>query len=416
MQDIAAANTSAGTTDLQNDVLTRCNRSIVVVSMKVWVDHMADHFSTYIYQKRGFYYFRRVPKDVQRLHGKQRIVLALNTRSRAKAIKYSQVICQRLDERWLPMRRDAMGLCNVLVDDVKQQTAPLLSEAVTQYPQLKGTGKAKTFHQATLRNAGVVIDQLGDRPLCDYSTVDAGKVRDALIDRGLSVLSVRRIFTAVKAVINLAIAEHGLDIRNAFAAIYMPEAKSKKRVSIPVETIRQIQESCFEHDDDTRWLIALMSDTGMRLAEAAGLHGEDLKLDDDIPYVDIKPHLWRSLKTKGSQRQVPLFGASLWAAQRIKQTASSSFVFPRYTDNTRCNANSASNALNKWLHANFRKDIVSHGFKGYALRDRLRAVSCPSEMIDQIGGWSSGKVGEGYGEGYTLDRCRCYLANAIKQQ
>ena len=81
--------------------------------MKVWVAHMADHFSTYIYQKRGFYYFsRRVPKDVQPLHGKQRIVLALNARSRAKALKYSQVICQRLDERWLPMRIDAMGFGN----------------------------------------------------------------------------------------------------------------------------------------------------------------------------------------------------------------------------------------------------------------------------------------------------------------
>ena len=94
--------------------------------MKVWVDHMVDHFSTYIYQKRGFYYFsRRVPKEVQPLHGKQRIVLALNTRSRAKALKYSQVICQRLDERWLPMRLDAMGLGNVLVDEVRQQTCVL---------------------------------------------------------------------------------------------------------------------------------------------------------------------------------------------------------------------------------------------------------------------------------------------------
>ena len=63
--------------------------------MKVWVDHMVDHFSTYIYQKRGFYYVsRRVPKDVQLRHGKQRIVLALNTRSYAKSLKYSQVICQ----------------------------------------------------------------------------------------------------------------------------------------------------------------------------------------------------------------------------------------------------------------------------------------------------------------------------------
>ena len=34
---------------------------------------------------------------------------------------------------------------------------------------------------------------------------------------------------------------------------------------------------------------------------------------------------------------------------------------------------------------------------------RAAVNSCPSEMIDQIGGWSSGKVGEGYGEGYFLD-------------
>ena len=133
-----------------------------------------------------------------------------------------------------------------------------------------------------MRNVGLVIDQLCDKQLCDYSTLDAGKVRDALIGRGLSVLSVRRIFTTVKAVINLAIAEHDLDIRNAFAANYMPKAESKKRVSISVETIRRIQQSCVEHDDDMRWLVALISDTGMRVTEAKGLHINNLKLDEDI--------------------------------------------------------------------------------------------------------------------------------------
>ena len=28
------------------------------------------------------------------------------------------------------------------------------------------------------------------------------------------------------------------------------------------------------------------------------------------------------------------------------------------------------------------------------MRDRLRAVECPKEIIDQIGGWSSSDVGE----------------------
>ena len=31
------------------------------------------------------------------------------------------------------------------------------------------------------------------------------------------------------------------------------------------------------------------------------------------------------------------------------------------------------------------------------MRDRLRAVECPAEIIDQIGGWKAAGVGEGYG-------------------
>ena len=364
---------------------------------------MVDQFNNYLYQKRGFYYFsRRVPKELHHCHAKHRIVLALNTRSRAKALKYAQVICQRLDERWLPMRLDAMGLGNVIASDMRAINAPTLSEATQQYLQLKGVSKVKTFHQAALRNARTVIEICGDRVVTEYRTTDAGQVRDALIARGLNVASVKRSFTTIKAIINLAIAEHGLDIRNPFSSIFMPEAVSKKRVSIPVETIREIQQACYGIDDDKRWLIALISDTGMRLAEAAGLHLDDLYLDEEIPYVNIKPHPWRSLKTKGSQRQVPLVGASLWAAKRIKQTASSCFAFDRYTDNQQCRANSASNALNKWMRKHFRDDIVMHGFR-HALRDRLRAVQCPSEMIDQIGGWSSGKIGEGYGDGFNID-------------
>ncbi len=37
------------------------------------------------------------------------------------------------------------------------------------------------------------------------------------------------------------------------------------------------------------------------------------------------------------------------------------------------------------------------------MRDRLRAVQCPSDMIDQIGGWATAGVGQSYGEGYGLD-------------
>ena len=30
-------------------------------------------------------------------------------------------------------------------------------------------------------------------------------------------------------------------------------------------------------------------------------------------------------------------------------------------------------------------------------------VECPSEIIDQLGGWSLKSVGQGYGEGYNFE-------------
>ena len=47
-------------------------------------------------------------------------------------------------------------------------------------------------------------------------------------------------------------------------------------------------------------------------------------------------------------------------------------------------------------------DYVIHGFR-HSFRDRLRAVECPSEIIDQLGGWSLRSVGEGYGKGFELE-------------
>ena len=155
--------------------------------------------------------------------------------------------------------------------------------------------------------------------------------------------------------------------------------------------------------------MSLISDTGMRLSEAAGLHIDDIKLGDDVPHIDLKPHPWRHLKTKGSQRQIPLVGASLWAAQRIKaDTNNSPYAFPRYTSSKGTNANSASAALNKWLKSRVPEGCVIHSFR-HSLRDRLRAVQCPSDMIDQIGGWTTAGVGQGYGEGYSKKVLQIWL-------
>ena len=37
------------------------------------------------------------------------------------------------------------------------------------------------------------------------------------------------------------------------------------------------------------------------------------------------------------------------------------------------------------------------------MRDRLRAVQCPADIADQIGGWATDGVGQGYGSGYPIE-------------
>ena len=135
-------------------------------------------------------------------------------------------------------------------------------------------------------------------------------------------------------------------------------------------------------------------------------------MDGDIPYVDIKPHPWRRLKTNSSIRRLPLVGASLWAARRAYIASNDRFMFPKYCDEIECHSNSASAALNKWLKGIAGPEYVIHSFR-HSIRDRLRAVACPSDMIDQIGGWRRKSVGESYGEGYSLKDIANHLNHFI---
>jgi hypothetical protein len=130
----------------------------------------------------------------------------------------------------------------------------------------------------------------------------------------------------------------------------------------------------------------------------------DVVLDGPIPHIIIRPNGCRSLKTRASERKVPLVGASLWGATQALSApirSGEAFLFPRYTKGGKCNANSASAALNKWLKSHVEDGYVIHSFR-HSMRDRLRAVECPSDIVDQTGGWSRSSAGESYGSGYPL--------------
>ena len=271
------------------------------------------------------------------------------------------------------------------------------------YLRLKGRDRDKVFHCTARRNIKYVIKAIGNKNMKDVSSSDGAKFRDWLINKGPSTNTVKKIFSSVRSIINIAISEEGLDCINGFSKTYFPkDEKPNIRKPIPIDLIKQTQQICYEKDDDLRWLVALLSNTGMRLGEAVGLLKSDINLNSDIPYVNIRPHQWRSLKTIGSERKIPLVGASLWASKRIIVNNDNQFAFPRYTNYSFSNANHASAALNKWIKEQLTDPYVIHGFR-HSMRDCLRAVECPSDIVDRIGGCLTAGVGQTYGKGYPLE-------------
>jgi integrase len=313
----------------------------------------------------------------------------------------------KLDRHWHIMRMSSDDIPGKhLLEEPEEKNivqGPSLSDAVALYLRLKGQNKPPAFEATLKRGCGYLIYSCGMKNLEGYTRSDATQFRDYLFAKGLNGSSVARIFGTVRAVINLALSEFGLSIVNPFSNVYFDQSQGvKKRIPIKPEDIEKVQQECYQADDEKRWLIALIADTGIRLGEGAGLLRSDFVEQDRILCVNIRPHPWRSLKTASSERLVPLVGSSKWAAERIlAQSTESRFAFPNYNDGQRTNANSASAASNKWLKLKIGRGYTIHSFR-HSIRDRLRAVECPSEIIDQIGGWLTHGVGNSYGSGFPV--------------
>ena len=383
----------------------------------------------YTFVRSGYFYFsRRVPSDLQAHYSCPRIVVALNTQSKQQAKTLAQAAAASLDVYWAKLRLARSEIIGQHLvrsgTDLEQSSlhtvstvSPKLSEALDLYLSLKGVGRPVSFEAAARRACGYVFEVAGDKALLDYRRTDALSLRDWLKARGQAGSSITRNFSSIKAVFNFACSEWAIEAKNPFVGVFHDRtAGVVSRSPIPLISIRHVQKACFEIDDDLRWLVALVADTGLRLAEAAGLSKEDFQgLGTSLPYIRLVKHPWRNLKTDSSERLVPLTGSALWAAQRLLQADNAAhFAFPRYNRQETTSANAASAALNKWMKAYVPEGCTMHGFR-HSMRDRLRAVECPTEIADQLGGWTAGSVGQGYGTGYPLEILHKWIEKAVER-
>jgi integrase len=279
-----------------------------------------------------------------------------------------------------------------------------LGDALELYLHLHRKRGDKSFVAFTRSAFRRLVNVVGDKPVDDLKRLDAHKAVIAFQRDGLASGSIRRLLAVYAAVMSVYFREQELERRNPFASIPISnegqDAVSRKPLSGP--DLARVIELCREKDDCPRWLVAMLVDTGARVAEVTGLALEDIKLNDPVPHIVIQPHPWRPVKTAGSHRTVPLVGVALWAAQRVieKTRTGQRVAFPAYTTATRCNAGNVSGMVARWMRTH-GIDHTAHELR-HTIADRLRDVQCPEDVRLAIGGWSPVGVGNRYGSGYGL--------------
>lgn len=285
-----------------------------------------------------------------------------------------------------------------------------LSSAIKEFQELKGEDPASRAGALRRRVVSEFIAEFGDLSIDHYTRENANDFVKFLAKKGNKTATIKRRLNSIRPVFRQMSRERELDDRRIFEAINIPNEGDDKvdRLPFSKDEISLIQRACLEKDDEMRWVVGLLSDTGLRLAEAIGLREEDIHLAAPDPYISIRPNEARRLKTKGSERKVPLVGVSLWAVKRAVAHASDGYVFPRYIDfGKKPLANKsthASNSLSKWLRTLRIADSdrkSTHSFR-HSLQDRLKEVQTPQELRNAIGGWTNKGIGEGYGTGYTV--------------
>ena len=267
----------------------------------------------------------------------------------------------------------------------------------------KDDEKFVTFNERAMKK---LVSITGEKEVKAFTRSDARIYIAKSLESGNKTATVRRRVNLFRAVWNSYRLESAPDMPNVWESLVIAgEGKdSKSRQTFTPEELTTLLTECKSADDQMRWVLAMLADTGARLAEVVGLLLDDINLEGEIPYVLLQVHPWRDIKgangIRGKKdRKVPLVGAALWAARRVKSTAAAGqqFAFPQYASEDECKSSHASTALNAWMRR-IPLEHTCHELR-HTMKDRLRLARCPKEVHDAVTGHGAMDTGDGYGEG-----------------
>jgi len=361
---------------------------------------VVSHIPYTLCRSGTYYYNRRVPKHAVQAYGS--FIRQALSKCPEEAEAYAKRLGNVLEGSWSTTTSIQPVDIPTILLSFKPRSFKL-SEIATEYVVVKSIDPRPP--RIALQS---FISLAGDRDVGEYMREDAKLFLRHLEMSGNKTATIRKRINSISAILNYAYAELDLDKRNPFSRLFIKGEgeDSHKRGTFSNEQLKWGYDKALASGSQIKLLMPLLGETGCRLAEVVGLKLEDIDLVNDL--IHIRPNSARRLKTKSSQRTLPLVGYAKLAMEQALKQADDTYLFPRYIRDGTCYATHASNALNKWLKKDF-DGLTAHCLR-HTFRDRLRAVECPMDLIDQIGGWKSiSSIGNGYGKGYRHAQIRTVI-------
>ena len=362
-----------------------------------------SHIMHTICRSGTYYYNRRVPKHAVSAYGI--FIRQSLSKCPGEAAEYAKRLDHVLEASWQSRAKVTAVNVATIIKSYKP-VVTLLSDVANEYIQIK-----KLNPKPVKVALAPFISLAGDRDVGEYSREDAKLFVRHLTLRGNKTATIRRRINSLSAILNYAYAELDLDKRNPFTRLIIRNEGDdvSKRGTFTNEQLKRGYDKAVNSGSQIKLLMPLLGETGCRLAEIVGFELDDIDMENEL--IHIRPNSIRRLKTRNSERTLPLVGYAKKAMELALAKSDGKYLFPRYLRLGKCNADYASAALNKWLKKDF-DGLTAHCLR-HTFRDRLRAVECPLELIDQIGGWRSiTTIGAGYGRGYELEKLRGTFAKA----
>lgn len=247
-----------------------------------------------------------------------------------------------------------------------------------------------------------LVSVIGDIPLSEITPDDLLDFRDwwfnKITDEGLTKNSANKDFTHITSALREVntMKRLGLSLPLDSLKAFSENGKADEtRAPFSEKWIREKILAPGALDGlnlEARCILLGMVNTGYRPSEAQDLLPEHIRLDTNVPHITIEP-VNRTLKTKTSQRTIPLVGISLEAFRACPGG------FPRYAGKAGLSA-----TVNKYLRENKLVETPEHTMYGlrHSFEDRLLDRDVDERIRRDLMGHALGR--ERYGKGASLEK------------